>query len=203
MTKAFWIGAVATTAICGLGVALLRPHPVEAGAAKAPAPTLPVPQNYREWTYLTSGLDMTYTAPTNATPPPNHDGQFDNVFVNPEAYRTFTQTGTWPNETVFVLENRAAKQDVSINKAGRTQGAVITGIELHVKSGGQWAFYARRDDGREHLIQKPASCYTCHEAHAIVDTTFVQFYPTLLPIAIANGTLSPNASGELGAASDR
>jgi hypothetical protein len=27
-------------------------------------------------------------------------------------------------------------------------------------------------------------------AHAAVDTTFVQFYPTLLPVATAKGTLS-------------
>ena len=35
-----------------------------------------------------------------------------------------------------------------------------------------------------------ASCYSCHSEHAAVDTTFVQFYPTLLPIAKAKGTLS-------------
>ena len=37
---------------------------------------------------------------------------------------------------------------------------------------------------------QPASCYTCHEQQAAVDTTFVQFYPTLLPIAKSKGTLS-------------
>jgi hypothetical protein len=36
-----------------------------------------------------------------------------------------------------------------------------------------------------------AECYSCHAAHAAVDTTFVQFYPTLLPIATHRGTLSP------------
>jgi acyl carrier protein phosphodiesterase len=35
-----------------------------------------------------------------------------------------------------------------------------------------------------------ASCYSCHAQHGAVDTTFVQFYPTLLPIAKAKGTLS-------------
>jgi len=32
------------------------------------------------------------------------------------------------------------------------------------------------------------NCYSCHSAHAAVDTTFVQFYPTLAPIAKAKGT---------------
>ena len=34
------------------------------------------------------------------------------------------------------------------------------------------------------------SCYSCHEQHAAVDTTFVQFYPTLLKLAEKKGTLS-------------
>jgi len=44
--------------------------------------------------------------------------------------------------------------------------------------------------GNGTLIPKGASCYSCHAAHAAVDTTFVQFYPTLLPIAQKKGTLS-------------
>jgi aspartate oxidase len=41
------------------------------------------------------------------------------------------------------------------------------------------------------MIPQSEACYSCHAAHAAVDTTFVQFYPTLLPIAQANKTLSP------------
>ncbi len=33
-------------------------------------------------------------------------------------------------------------------------------------------------------------CHSCHAQHAAVDTTFVQFYPTLLPIATAKHTLA-------------
>jgi len=40
------------------------------------------------------------------------------------------------------------------------------------------------------MIPRSASCYSCHSEHGAVDTTFVQFYPTLLPIARSNGTLS-------------
>jgi len=42
------------------------------------------------------------------------------------------------------------------------------------------------------LIPQKATCYSCHAEHAAVDTTFVQFYPTLLPIAQKRGTLSAN-----------
>jgi hypothetical protein len=42
------------------------------------------------------------------------------------------------------------------------------------------------------MIPMSEDCYACHRDHAAVDTTFVQFYPTLLPLATQKGTLSPN-----------
>jgi hypothetical protein len=50
------------------------------------------------------------------------------------------------------------------------------------------------------MIPQTASCYSCHSAHAAVDTTFVQFYPTLLPIATSKHSLSAAYQGEVGAA---
>jgi len=47
------------------------------------------------------------------------------------------------------------------------------------------------------MIPLAADCYSCHAAHAAVDTTFVQFYPTLLPIATAKGTLSTAYTNEV------
>jgi hypothetical protein len=37
-----------------------------------------------------------------------------------------------------------------------------------------------------------AGCNSCHSTNAAVEHTFVQFYPTLLEIAIAKGTLNPS-----------
>src|SRR5262249_31585088 len=61
------------------------------------------PDNYREWIYLSSGLGMTYgtVESANAMSP-----RFDNVFVTPEAYKKFLETGTWPDKTIFALEVR-------------------------------------------------------------------------------------------------
>jgi hypothetical protein len=68
------------------------------------------------------------------------------------------------------------------------------GLEIHVKDSehvkGGWGFYRFDDKVSAKLIERPATCYTCHEAHGAVDTTFVQFYPTLLPLAKEKGTLS-------------
>jgi hypothetical protein len=46
------------------------------------------------------------------------------------------------------------------------------------------------------MIPRTAECYSCHAQHAAVDNTFVQFYPTLLPIATAKGTLSTEYQAE-------
>jgi hypothetical protein len=40
------------------------------------------------------------------------------------------------------------------------------------------------------MIPQTEDCYSCHADHGAVDTTFVQFYPTLMPIAKSKGTLA-------------
>jgi hypothetical protein len=39
-------------------------------------------------------------------------------------------------------------------------------------------------------VLQGARCYSCHAEHGAVDTTFVQFYPTILPVAQQKQTLS-------------
>lgn len=169
------------------------PAPAPATAA-IPMPTyvdgkLQLPADYREWIYVTSGLDMSYRS---GGMPGHH--MFDNVFVNPEAYRVFKQTGTWPDGTMMVLESRGAGDKSSINKRGLFQDGDTMGVEVHVKDSqrfdGGWAFFTFDDAQPAREIDHSVDCYACHRAHAAVDTTFVQFYPTLLPIATRLDTLS-------------
>ena len=145
------------------------------------------PKDYRSWVYLSSGMNMSYAA--DAAMRPN---RFENVFVNPEAHSAFLKTGTWPDKTIFVLEIRAAEQNGSINKNGFFQAAAGN-REAHVKDSrlkGGWGFFAFEGEAPARLIPQTADCYSCHEAHGATDTTFVQFYPTLLPIAVEKKTLS-------------
>ncbi len=158
--------------------------------SEAPAYTadgsLIAPTNYREWIFLTSGIDMSYASTKDAE---HH--MFNNVFVNPASYRVFLATGTWPDGTTFMLENRAADSPISINKRGHTQSNDVMGNEVHVKDHGKWLFYDLPSGASAAKVFAPtATCYSCHEAHAAVDTTFVQFYPTLLSIAEQKKTLS-------------
>ena len=186
MLKSITVAVAAST----LAIAVVATRPVAAADKPATPATMPVPADYREWIFLTSGMDMTYAQAGAVGLTADRKSVFDNVFVNPEAYKVYKQTGTWPDKTTFVLENRIGEPNVSINKGGRTQGHDISGLEIHAKINNEWVFYVCGKDGAEHLIPKPASCYTCHEEHAASDTTFVQFYPTLLPIAQAKNTLS-------------
>ena len=169
-----------------------------AKAASAAAPAyakngdMQPPSDYREWVYLTTGIDMSYAAKPAGM---QDHSMFDNVFVNPEAYRSFKTTGTWPDKTVMVLEAREARSKGSINQHGHFQAGGVMDLEVHVKDEtrfpGKWAFFSFEADGTNgKLIPQAASCYSCHASHAAVDTTFVRFYPTLLPIAQAKGTLS-------------
>lgn len=148
-----------------------------------------VPPDYRDWVFLTSSLDLNYRT---AGPAQRH--VLDNVFVNPDAYKMFLRTGSWPDQTVLVKENRFAELAGTLSKSGRFQTGVKN-LEIHVKDQarfpGGWAFFVSSDGkAAGQLKSQSANCYSCHRDHGAVDTTFVQFYPTLLPVAKDNATLS-------------
>jgi hypothetical protein len=171
--------------------------------ADAPAYTvdgsLVAPAHYREWIFLSSGLDMSYTSTQETS---SH--LFSNTFVNPASYRAFLATGKWPDGTTIVLESRGAESPASINQRGHTQSAAIEALEFHVKDHGKWSFYQLPANAKAaRLLPAAAGCQACHEAHAAVDTTFVQFYPTLLPVAQQKGTLSAAYLKEISAAPGR
>jgi Cytochrome P460 len=157
--------------------------------------SLALPEDYREWVYLSSGFDMAYS------PMAMDHHMFDNVFVEPGAYKTFLATGTWPDKTMLVLEVRGAVNKGSINKNGNFQSTDVLGREVHVKDNARlqgWAFFGFESEKTAKMIPRTAECYSCHASHAAVDNTFVQFYPTLIPIATAKGTLSAAYKAESG-----
>jgi len=198
---------VRVTSLAGLAtatvVALSLQHTTPAAEGATPAAASPVseapsftpdgrlmfPAAYREWIYLSSGLDMSYRERMTG------HSMFDNVFVEPRSYRAFLKTGTWPDRTVLVMEVRGAASKGSINVSGQFQTGQPMGFEAHVKDTkrfpGGWAFFAFGSTEPVAALPTAAECYACHQQNAAVDTTFVQFYPTLLPIAEAHGTVKP------------
>ncbi len=164
-------------------------NPADDGPQYTADGRLRMPANYREWVFLSSGLGMTY-GPMAAEGEP----RFDNVFVSPSAYRRFLATGRWPDRTVMVLEVRGSQSNGSINRNGHFQTGIV-GIEVHLKDEKrfpkQWAFFGFDEGAAPAKVVPPtANCYSCHEQHGAVDTTFVQFYPTLLKAAQEKGTVT-------------
>jgi hypothetical protein len=178
-------------------------------AAHAQAPTfnaageLERPADFREWVYLTSGLDMFYGPAPAAQTGSDRPSVFTNVYVTPPAYRAFMKSGTWPDKTMFILEVRRAESAVSIDNVGKSQGALLA-IEAAVKDVARFGATAGTNgwgyvsfdspDGptsSAKVLPASASCYSCHAANTAVDNTFVQFYPTLYEVAKRLGTVNP------------
>jgi len=154
-----------------------------------PGDKMAVPADYRQWVFLTSSLDLNYTT---AAAPGHH--MLDNVFVNPQAYKAFLNTGAWPDKTILIKENRRAESAGTLSKAGQFQAGVMN-LEIHIKDekrfAGKWAFFVSADGKAPGgLMPQSATCYSCHQDHGASDTTFLQFYPTLFGIAKDKGTLS-------------
>jgi len=149
------------------------------------------PKNYREWVFLSSGLGMTYSKGS-----PNNNPMFTNVFVAPEAYHAFLQTGQWPDKTILMMDMYSSGVEGSINQGGHYQLENMGGFEAHVKDtsrpGDTWKFYGfEAKDEAAAARPNGNDCTQCHVKNGGVEATFVQFYPTLLPVARAKGTLRP------------
>ena len=149
------------------------------------------PTDYREWMFLSAGFGMNYS------PEPGSHEMFTNVFVQRWAYDEFANSGKWPEQTMFVIDERDAASKGSINKTGHFQTDLM-GLAVEVKDSAhnpdKWAYYVF-DAEDASSAGKPAAeksagampkgnpCWSCHEEHAAVEHTFVQFYPTLKPVA--------------------
>jgi hypothetical protein len=139
------------------------------------------PEGYREWMFVGSNLNMGYSE----GPAPS-ESRFHNIYIQPEAYRQYAATGTFPDKTVLVMEVIAAGTNASINKKGQFEDRPI-GIEVALKDekrfAGKWAYFNFIGSGGSPLAQaKPfpkEACWNCHNQHAAVDNVFVQFYPVL------------------------
>ena len=173
---------------------ILSAQPAGDGPQYTSEGQLILPKDYRQWVYLSSGLGMTYGPAAQAN---TADPMFDNVFVNPSSYRAFLETGRWPDKTMFILEVRRSAGKGSINNGGHYQ-VEVAAIEAAVKDEARfpqkWSYFGFGKTDRATALPATSSCNNCHRQNAAVENTFVQFYPTLLEIAKAKGTLNPNFS---------
>ncbi len=144
------------------------------------------PADYREWMFLSAGYGMNYS------PEPGGHEMFTNVFVQRWAYDEFAKSGKWPEQSMFVIDERDAASRSSINQKGHYQTDLM-GLAVEVKDSARnpdkWAYYAFNADGQAgEAMPHGNPCWSCHDAHAAVEHTFVQFYPTLKTVAKKFGT---------------
>lgn len=165
--------------------------------AAAPEETMPKPRyddkgqllrpdDYREWMFLSAGYGMNYS------PGPGSHEMFTNVFVQRWAYDEFVKSGKWPEQSMFVIDERDAASRSSINQKGHYQTDLM-GLAVEVKDSARnpdkWAYYAFGDENKSAGAMPHGNpCWSCHDAHAAVEHTFVQFYPTLKTVAKKFGT---------------
>ncbi len=155
--------------------------------------TLLRPADYREWVFLGSSLGLNYPA-SGAAP---GEAMFNNVFVNPSSYRSYLQTGKWPDRTIFVLEFRGVGKEVVANRQGQFQ-TDLHGIEAEVKDSrfpdgwGYFAFNGNAASTAPLSGDTAQRCVDCHSAHTAVERTFVQFYPTAFDVAKRLRTVKTN-----------
>ena len=155
------------------------------------------PVDYRRWVYVSSGFGMSY----NANAGGNGEPAFTNVFVTPTSYDYFQTNGKWPDKTMFVLEVYGSTSNGSINKHGSFQKTFM-GLDVEVKDEARfpdkWAYF--NFDGEEKTASAAApaknECWKCHEQNAAVEHSFVQFYPELLKVARAKGTIKSGVKVE-------
>lgn len=182
MRKVLWLSTIIFVCFCALEAA-------PDSDADRPQYTsnnkLVAPRNFREWIFLSAGLGMSYSRQGADHP------MFTNVFVPKWAYSEFLKSGKWPEQTMFVVEERSSQTKGSINKVGHFQTDLM-GYGVEVKDSDhfpeKWAYFNFAEESKSAQANPKAACFDCHEQHAAVEHSFTQFYPTLKVVAKKFGT---------------
>jgi hypothetical protein len=98
-----FIGAGALI-ITGFGAFAHANAKPEAAAQYTASGELIFPANYREWVFLTSGVNMTYSEQPSGM---DHD-MVDNVFVDPQSWQEFKKTGPVARRRASIWSNAAS-----------------------------------------------------------------------------------------------
>jgi hypothetical protein len=188
MKKALFVYGFALASVCLALFSKAAGHPQSTGPQFTSDGKLVRPEGYRKWVYVSSGYGMSYSQS------PDGMQMFTNVFVTPAAYDFFAANGKWPDKTMFVLEVYGSTSRGSINKHGSYQ-TELSGLDVEVKDearfADKWAYFNFDGASKAASADTPSKndCWKCHEQNAAVEHSFVQFYPELLRIARAKGTI--------------
>ncbi len=192
MKTAIVLGILVIILACAVSMLISKPAPPTELPQYTIGGELLRPQDYREWVFISSGFRLS----NNASPA--EGATFTNVFVSPSAYKQFLITGNWPDQTVLVEEKRASSNKGSLNKTSQFQSELV-GISVKVKDAARfpdkWAYFSFDSSAKTAHANPKAACWQCHHDQGAVNSTYVQFYPTLKPVAQKFGTFHEAAAG--------
>ena len=178
------IGA-ALGAICVLGAIA-----AEAGERALPKPSFNAVGElirpdfrFREWVYI--GTPLT---PNDLNPPEAPFPEFHNVYIHPDDFDHWKNTGTFPDGTVIAKELVLVGSNQAVSGTGYFMGE-FAGLEITIKDStrfkdepGYWAYFSF---GHSYPLADSAkpfpteACNACHESSAADDFVFTQYYPVL------------------------
>ena len=180
----FVIGAV-LSALCLFGTTSLQ-----AGDRTLPKPSFNAEGElirpdfrFREWVHV--GTPLT---PNDLNPPEAPFPEFHNVYIHPDDFDHWKNTGTFPDGTVIAKELVLVGSKQAVSGTGYFMGE-FAGLEITIKDAkrfpnepGNWAYFSF---GHSYPLADSAkpfpteACNVCHETSAADDFVFTQYYPVL------------------------
>ncbi len=149
-----------------------------------------LPRNYHEWIYLGSPLTPHALNGGNAPFPEYH-----NIYVQPEAYKAYRETGEWPEGTIMFKELQLTRpatnsdgSSVEVSGRGYFPG-VLNGVDISIKDNKRfqdtngWGFFNFGHHAPPYAQTATAmpkdACAGCHIANAD-KMVFSKFYAPIL-----------------------
>lgn len=143
------------------------------------------PTGYREWIYVDTLL----------TPNDLNDGkaafpEFYNVYIDPESWEHWKNTGEFRDYTILVKELVGVGSKAAVSGNGYFRGDFV-GLEATIKNKshfpnelGNWAYFSFSTPDHKTLTDSTMvfpkeACNACHQASAMNNFVFTQYYPVL------------------------
>jgi hypothetical protein len=142
------------------------------------------PAGWREWVFVGSPVTPN-SLNGGAAPFP----EFHTVYIDPESWTHYKETGTFREGTMFAKEltlvgDTSATSGIGFFN-GKLQGFEIAHKDSHkyTDESGGWAYYTFGHHDEPYAdtaaAMPTAACAACHTAAAVEDMVFTQYYPIL------------------------
>jgi hypothetical protein len=151
------------------------------------------PDGFRNWMFVGSNRGLLYKGDPQPGPL-----TFHNIYINPEAYAHFRDTGQFPDPTMLVMDIYDSKDREDVNNIitrgsfdGPWDGNFVAVKDSKRPPGPNgeksiWAYYIFSKDKTDPTkpeasapAEADANCYACHKQHGMIDNVWVQLYPIL------------------------